>query len=183
MKKKMLILGMSALFVLSTSVSSSTADAFGTNTSETPPLADNSIHNYCFVGITESFWLNPLTAAMNKLASQTVMTTGIQYSCNEDADVRFFKVNSAYIGNNLGLSYCNEWTNTPGICAGFHVLLNADFLTSTSYRQKTACHEVGHTVGLSHGQAYGGCMITGLSTLNYYSEHHVAHINNYYSNK
>ena len=55
MNKKMLILGMSALFAVSTTVSSSTGDAFGTNTSETPPLADNSIHNYCFVGITESF--------------------------------------------------------------------------------------------------------------------------------
>lgn len=169
--------------LLSTNLTTASADPFGTNTSETPPFADNSLHNYCFVGITESYWVNPLTSAMNKLASQTVMSTGVQLSCNEDADVRFFRSDNSDLAGSLGVTFCNKWTQIPGICAGFHVVLNADLLTSTSYRQKTACHEVGHSVGLSHGPTYGGCMISGLSTINYYSSHHVDHINNYYQNK
>lgn len=102
---------------------------------------------------------------------------------DEDADVRFFRSDNSDLAGSLGVTFCNKWTQIPGICAGFHVVLNADLLTSTSYRQKTACHEVCHSVGLSHGPTYGGCMISGLSTINYYSSHHVDHINNYYQNK
>jgi predicted Zn-dependent protease len=177
-KVKSLIIALALLLSLGTT--SVYADDFGTYTQDTGPFADNSIHNYCIVGSLPSYWTSPMEAAMTNLDNQTVMTTGVQFACNDDADVTFFRVDSSIMGNNLGLSFCNKWTHISGVCAGAYVLLNSDYLVNTSYRHKTACHEVGHTVGLTHGSAYGGCMISGLSTLNTYSTHHVNHINSYY---
>jgi len=178
--KKTFIAIASICLALATSISGALADPFGTNGPNTGPFADNSLHNYCFVGTMESYWVNPLTLAMTNLDNQSQMTIGTQYSCNSDADIRFSKVDSSILLGILGSYRCTSWTQVYGVCAGSSIQLNSDLLTSTSFRQKTACHEIGHSVGLTHGASYGGCMISGFSTINFYSSHHISHINSHY---
>jgi hypothetical protein len=160
-------------------VGSANADIFGGGPPDSGRVADNSLHNYCFDGDYPSYWVNPLTSAMVNLDNQTVMTIGVQYACNTDADVRFIKYNDTSQGAPLGLYTCIKFTIDGSRCAGSFVFLNEAKLTSTTLRQKTACHEVGHSVGLTHhydGQ-YGGCMLSGYYYEHFYSSHHVAHIN------
>lgn len=64
--KKTLIVVSSICLALGTSISGAIADPFGTNGPDTGPFADNALHNYCFVGTMESYWVNPLTLAMKK---------------------------------------------------------------------------------------------------------------------
>lgn len=53
-------------------------------------------------------------------------------------------------------------------------------------QDKTACHELGHTVGLTHHNApYSDCMISGerpdnSSQYELYNAHHVGHINDWF---
>lgn len=121
-----------------------------------------------------------MTLAMNNLAQQTDMSVSVQLACNSDADVRFFKFKDPSSPNLLGYSYCVKKTLDGWRCAGSYVFLNEAALLNTTMRQKTACHEVGHTVGLSHGQTYGGCMMSGFFPDTIYAPHHVDHINSYY---
>ena len=155
------------------------ADTFGGGPPESGWVADNSLHNYCFDGSYPSYWVNPLTSAMVNLDDQTDLTTGVQYACNTDADVRFIKYTDTSQDAPLGQYACIKFTIDGTRCAGSYVFLNEAKLTSTTLRQKTTCHEVGHSVGLTHhydGQ-YGGCMLSGYFYDHFYSTHHVAHIN------
>lgn len=135
-------------------VGSASADIFGAGPPESGWVADNSLHNYCFDGSYPSYWVNPLTSAMVNLDDQTVMTTGVQYACNTDADVRFIKYNDTSKDAPLGQYTCIKFTIDGARCAGSYVYLNEAKLTSTTLRQKTACHEVGHSVGLTHHVAH-----------------------------
>ncbi|MBT2231519.1 hypothetical protein [Nonomuraea sp. NEAU-A123] len=49
-------------------------------------------------------------------------------------------------------------------------------MTSTAVRRKTACHEIGHSIGLGHTNLTS-CMKAGTSTTATYSSHDRAHIN------
>ncbi len=44
------------------------------------------------------------------------------------------------------------------ICSHAHIVFNTFYETTTQIRKSTACHEVGHSVGLKHKNDYDGCM-------------------------
>jgi len=57
--------------------------------------------------------------------------------------------------------------------------LNPNLLTNTVNRRKTACHELGHALGLTHhSSGTYGCMRSGSVSVATYSyvSHHLAHI-------
>lgn len=174
-----------ALIVLSNTVSQgSFADDFGTHTVDTGAKADNGWHDYCTVYSWVPSWQQPLDDAMARLSSQTVMTTHWQSGgCSNWMDVQARVSNSTEMGSALrGSTTCvtGQFDALNVVCGGAAVLLNADLLTDYGQRRKTICHEVGHTVGLSHSSTATDCMISGSSTVDWYGSHHIAHINGAY---
>jgi hypothetical protein len=67
----------------------------------------------------------------------------------------------------------------PRVCQHSTVQLNQRVLKYNLYQTaKTACHEVGHSIGLRHNQTGGGtCMVTGPSELRRYNSHERDHVN------
>ncbi len=157
-----------------------TADDYATGNAATGTgyPADGATHDYCFYNVSYIPSLStPVTNAMANLDAQTDMTDLYHSLCPAGTDVLISWVGSATLGSSvLGSTQCLA-LDSVGRCNQSRVLLNQDLLTTAATRQKTACHEIGHTAGLSHGSTYGGCMISGLSTNITYSSHHVAHIN------
>jgi len=83
------------------------------------------------------------------------------------------------LGSTRGYYQCKSF-NDDGNCAHAWIRLNPDALTNTLNRRKTACHELGHSLGLEHHPSpYGDCMMSGAVTSGHqqYNSYHVARIN------
>jgi hypothetical protein len=96
--------------------------------------------------------------------------------CVSTTDAVIMVSNTAATGVGVrGSTVCTKVAS--GRCDSAIIRLNSDLLTDYTQRRKTACHEIGYTVGMSHDGAYGGCMVSGTSSASKYSSHHVAHVN------
>ncbi|MEY4390936.1 MAG: hypothetical protein RLZZ400_679 [Actinomycetota bacterium] len=166
-------------------VSEARGDDFGTNTSDTGPFADDASHTWCegHLNYVPS-WFDPMQDAMDNLDSQTDMTTGAPTSCYTSTDIWYDVYGSSVLGLNVrGRSMCRVALTVGTVCGSFIVQLNSDLLSTYSSRRKTACHEIGHTVGLSHSSiltSTSDCMISGDYTFHTLNSHHVSHINSKY---
>ncbi len=90
-------------------------------------------------------------------------------------------------GSTRGKAPCEDYDN--GYCDQYYVTLDPAQINvgSNDDADKTVCHELGHTVGLTHGSGGGDggtddCMISGErpstnSQYERYSSHHKEHIN------
>lgn len=92
----------------------------------------------------------------------------------------------------VGLASCQNWSGH--VCDHWHVLFDDEAIASywNLPLQSLACHETGHTVGLTHPEndndAAGGgtwsdkykCMLSSLPTPHLLGDHNVAHINQRY---
>lgn len=78
-----------------------------------------------------------------------------------------------------GSYQCKEF-NSTGYCASAYIRLNPDELTDTLNLRKTACHELGHSLGLKHhADPYADCMMSGYISSGHqnYNSAHVTNIN------
>ncbi|MCX6396842.1 MAG: hypothetical protein NTV23_10185 [Propionibacteriales bacterium] len=123
-------------------------------------LPDGGIHTFCYYSV--SSMQSTMDAAMTRLRQQTVVDTAYYNPCDVHTDVRWVQGPTdvpAY-----GQTTCTlAWDN--GRCDRYRVRLNKAVLDdaphpSDQYR-KTACHELGHSVGLSH---YSGSDYPGTDT-------------------
>lgn len=164
------------------------ADPFGLDTQSTSvdgvgAIPDGFNHTYCFAG---SGWTttrqNIVDGRMANLDSQTdYFDTSRGTACDELTDIRF-EINTSITSR--GNSLCTSW-DTPTICEQFRVRLNPDRLVDTHNWVKTACHEIGHTVGLAHGTNqstfWNDCMYSGTAPAGTqyerYNQHHIDHAN------
>lgn len=180
-----------ALSLLSLAVSAGVprawADPFGTDNDGVGPFADTYLHTYCWdVNFNEGLKDNA-TAAMNKaLDAQTVMVDQYEVNCDGETDIRWF--DATLDGNVRGTYRCVTYA-ASGICAAAYIHLDPLELNEGANDEydttKTACHEVGHSVGLQHGDAKSDCMRNGEipdTSVQWrrYSSHHVEHIDGYY---
>lgn len=118
---------------------------------------------------------------MYTLDVTTDMTRTYVSVCDSATDVQFHLSTSSSMGAGvLGIYNCLVTVTSANRCGAARIRLNTDLLDTFSRRMKTSCHEVGHSVGLTHTSAYGGCMVSGYSNNNTYSSHHVNHINSKY---
>lgn len=109
-------------------------------------------------------------ANLEQQAGYWVYTAG----CINSTDIHAYQVaiSSSVRGDYLCLA-----KDQLGQCVRARIRLNPNLLTDTANRIKTACHEIGHSGGLTHG-ATTGCMINGAITSGYstYNAHHVEHL-------
>lgn len=171
---------------MATSVPAS-ADPWGTGTSDTGAHPDGSTHNYCFGNGLDYALLDNINTSMNDaLGGPTHAVIEYKSTCvmtgSSETDVVWLDTDLP--GLLRGLAACNDFSN--GECDQTHVYLdpvklnegNGDNADTT----KTTCHELGHTVGLTHGPGGGNnrgndCMISGerpTANIGYerYSAHH-----------
>ena len=73
-------------------------------------------------------------------------------------------------------------TNSAGECEQAEVRLNRTNLDGEGQHAKdhTACHEVGHSIGLDHSYTIDSCMEQGITEPKYMSDHDKEHVNNRY---
>ena len=170
------ILGVSLLASLP---SVATADDFGTNNPNTGtgPRADDRFHDFCSVTPWEADWGAPLFDSMVSLESQTGGEVDVQHysSCGGGTDVVGVRLSSTTMFDDRGQYVCRSYART-NVCDNGDARVNMDYANTYATRRKTFCHEVGHSMGLTHTDAYGGCMVSGYSTVTSLSSHHVSHL-------
>jgi len=171
-----------ALSILGMTISPSIAraDIFGGGPPDSYYYADNALHMYCFDLNFIPAWQNPMVDALTNLQNQTNIIVQESVTCSADTDVAFMVKNGPFWAGIRGQTACRNLAKQAGVCAGSIIVLNSDLLTNYQMRRKTSCHELGHSVGLSHATTGDDCMISGISSLITYNSHHISHINGYY---
>jgi hypothetical protein len=146
-------------------------------------LPDNFNHWWCYDGSVSVVLASAIRRAMNTLDEQTNYTqiNEPDFVCNTTTDV-VWQQNTGI--SDRGDFWCLD-DNSSGRCEQARLRLNPNLLTDTSNRRKTACHELGHSVGLTHGtfnvdnDRYTDCMRSGLVDNDdawwVYDDHHVKH--------
>lgn len=162
------------------------ADAWGTNTSATGATPDAAPHTFCFRNGDATFRDRVRVITANTLVAQTKANAPEHTSCNlsgtSETDAAWANVSIG--GGVRGETYCEDFDG--GVCDQNYINIDSTAIagqtgpTNENVR-KTICHELGHSVGLTHGSTYGGCMVSGSVTAaltwRRYSDHHVNHIN------
>jgi len=154
-----------------------TADEFNGCNSVSGCLPDNFDHTYCW---GSSFTASDLRSAANygmgNLDSQTSYFDTFIGTCGSVTDLIWHTMSSSTTrGDYLCLA-----KNSANECEQARVRLNPTLLTNTLNREKTACHEIGHSGGLAHSDTASDCMVNGAVTSGHrtYNDHHRAHLNN-----
>ena len=147
------------------------ADAYGTCTADTGCRPDSYSHNYCFNSATSGDFLSATRSAMAYLDSRTTLSAP-ENTCDTNTDVLMSSTTSiSGRGEYLRLRF-----ESGSTCNSARVRMNPNQLDSLAQARKTACHEIGHSVGPTHGNTTD-CLISGWSTLSTYNQHHTDHIN------
>lgn len=162
-------------------------DPFGTNTTDTGPFADSGFHDYCWGYGFDAVLHDNAASAMSSLDVQTDMVDSFRTTCSSVTDIFWF--DGDLPGAARGGTRCVTWTTYGVICNSFDIMLDPAAINVGSEDEldttKTACHEVGHTTGLSHASTGTDCMISGEmpstdGQWRSYNAHHVDHINSRY---
>lgn len=97
--------------------------------------------------------------------------------CTSGTDVKFELFNDPSPSAPRGFYVC--LTRVGDICYHSQASLNTAKLTDSFNKNKTMCHEIGHSVGLTHGGGTTDCMLNGpvSQQTSSYNSHHREHIN------
>lgn len=170
------------------------ADEWGDSESNpidgTGPHPDGGDHNYCFQPMDDSAIDNIISSenALNDTTDAMVwFETSCDYNIGAETDVVWDTVDLS--GDKRGTSYCNDWDSNEH-CDQIYVELDVAKLNEGTNDEmdttKTACHELGHSVGLTHHSSGYGCMILGevpstdLQWRRYVAHHKGDHINDWF---
>lgn len=155
------------------------ADEFGTYAGSAGPLADNYTHTYCYGPGLNTGLYNNVDGRMSNLDVQTLFTDSYG-SCNgTNTDVVFLDADlpSGVFGQYVCVDRVDGDSSK---CDQSEVTFDPDYINGYGTQDdqqasKTACHEIGHSVGTGHGTT--DCTISGYyPSLITYGSHHVAHI-------
>lgn len=159
----------------------STADPFGIGGSTGGWRPDNFTHTFCHGPNLDVALFDNVDGRMSNLDVQTSFTDSL-VACDSATDVVFLDANLS--GTLRGQYVCQQLIGS--VCEDSEVTLDPAQLNIGDNDEhdtsKTACHEIGHSVGLTHGGTTD-CMRNGeapsppSSVNTTYDSHHVAHIN------
>ena len=124
---------------------------YGTATADSPQPdgpPDKGNHSWCYASKFKQQAV--ADAAMTWLRNQTVVDTIYYSSCNDAIDVKWTEKS---VPNAFGSAVCKYRTSLDR-CDQYIVTLNMTTINASAHpasqRRKTACHELGHTVGVRH---------------------------------
>ena len=164
------------------------ADAFGVGPPNAGWFADNATHTYCWGGGFNVALQNNAEYAMSvSLGNGTDITESFQgYNCTLATDVVWF---DADLPEGVRGQYvCADFIGGD-VCGQSTVTLDPVFLNQGDNDEedttKTACHEAGHSVGLTHSATATDCMRNGEVPnadvqWRRCNQHHKDHINGHY---
>jgi hypothetical protein len=154
--------------------------------------ADNAGQDYCTIVPWPLDWGTPFVDAMISLDNHTDMYDVYASSCGSQTDVHPELMNNIYMPGIRGSYECITFVS-GSVCDTGRLRMNVDVLTDYTQREKTFCHEIGHSVGLQHYTSSGNgvvarenndCMKSGTVAGDLlwieYSQHHRDHINQAY---
>lgn len=183
----LLALGVMATLALGPSAS---ADPWGTNTTDTGAHPDSDPHTYCYsssVGsdaqpnMSDAEW-----DAMDPTAVNVDYNSTCDLSSSTETDVVWREGDLA--GSRLGETYCEDFDT---YCDQSYATLDLPRIAVGSEDEidetMVACHELGHTGGLTHGGSSTDCMAdrgeTPPTALQYrrYGGHHKDHFTDWFN--
>lgn len=187
--KLSLVLTISSIFLQANAV---LADDWGTATTATGAHPDGASHNWCWgIGFDADLQDNANASFADALDGPTDASVEFKSACkltgDGETDVVWFDANLP--AGYRGQAICEDYDG--GLCDQFYVTIDPAEINVGENDEaditKTTCHELGHTVGLTHGSGGGDstsddCMVSGERpnlNLQYerYSTHHKGHIN------
>lgn len=165
-----------------------TADDFAVGPPNSGYKGDSSIHTFCFgAGFDAALQNNANWAMGTSLDRDTDITDQFDTTCAQGAtDVEWLDANLP--AGVRGAYACQNMVNA-NTCNHAHVTLDPAEINIGSLDEedtsKTACHEAGHSVGLTHGAGLTDCMRNGeipnaLEQYRTYNGHHIFHIDSTY---
>jgi len=114
------------------------------------PKPDKGAHTWCYDSNFPSAYKTAADAAMTRLRAQTVVTTAYHSPCGTQTDVRW-KLSTAR--DDYGWVTCDK-LNASGYCDRWILNMNKPNIKGSAHpvaqRSQTACHELGHTLGVRH---------------------------------
>lgn len=147
---------------------------------------DNTGHTFCF---TDSMDNDPRVRdaanyAMNNMDQQTQLYE-LRTMCTDQTDAVFREVNLVGLrGEYECLDLAPDGPNTCNRAAiridNTQIIQDGPEGKEQLNREKTACHEVGHSLGMAHHVSpYDDCMVNGRVSQDHrdYNQHHREHIN------
>ena len=178
-----LVLAAAATLVIATALSVA-ADPWGTGTSDTGAHPDADPHTYCYSSSVGSDLRENIENAEWNAMDPTAVNVNYQSSCDlsssSETDVVW---RQAALSGAYGSTYCEDFDNH---CDQFYSTLDLAAINVGANDEidqtQTACHELGHTGGLTHGGSSGDCMINSgdnpPTDVQYrrYGEHHRSHL-------
>lgn len=190
--RQLLIVILGLLFLTVAAAAPAAADPWGVQSSSTGAHPDGSTHNWCWgSGFDLALRDNVIDSMNNALGGPTDAVVDYKSTCVlsglSETDVVWFDADLP--GSTRGKAPCEDYDGS--YCDQFYVTLDPAQINIGSNDEadttKTTCHELGHTVGLTHGAGGGDgtaddCMVSGerpSSATRYerYSTHHKGHIN------
>lgn len=140
------------------------ADPFAAGPPDSGPLADSALHNYCWgPGFDVALRDNADYAMQTSLDGATDMSDQFVATCDAvNTDVWWF---DADLPDGIRGEYkCVTWVTLNVKCNSSDVTLDPVQINIGNFDEedtsKSACHEVGHSVGLTHGGSTD-CMLSG----------------------
>ena len=124
--------------------------------------------------------------------AQTMMSSVRQSTCGEDVDIAFAQFHFPAQPGFRALYECIDRSELDdAVYLSARIRIDDELIEEEGEpalnRLKTACHETGHSVGMSHYSAppdyYLDCMISGNVSGGHidYDDHHITHVLNRYS--
>lgn len=147
------------------------ADVFGANGPDSGLRHDGGDHTFCYESTATARMQQAARDGMNNLDAQAVIADSGPLNCGTATDIRF---GSTDIANVDGFWQCTQQIS-GGRSASAVVRFNAVNITSDNDWKQTSCHEIGHSVGLTHNTR-PDCVAGDENQLQY-DQHHIDHIN------
>lgn len=134
----------------------SVADPWGTQNATTAAHPDEDPHTYCVEGSISAALAPNISEAEWQAADPTEVNVNGPVSCQYDGAQETDVVwREGSTGGSLGYTNCDDYESGNSQCDQNYVTLNLGVINQGIEddidQSITTCHELGHTLGLSHG--------------------------------